>query len=573
MVRSLKKLLNNDSPARVVISASVVREDCDQQCMTMLNHHFELMNQTSLSYTLKRGVGSSSSQCERSPSIQSPLIFLAEQLQLVILKQGGVECQERVGCNIRIDQMIRTLLRLLNDRVSSLWRLDQNSSNIRNSCHVLDDIHSLYGIFDATLLSLNKLSIEGRKKIITSRIKSSKLLELKCLSLRTSNITRISFVSIQHQLFHLQSTVLPKLILRIEKFMESCITLESQKVCNLLLKRESFLGDDRIISMKRSPKDKHLPVSTALIDILERDLLKHSIEMLTKNNFLLVNNILSKVFNKVLSSTLQFILNKKFQFSQGGVYFLYGIVQKFQLWILDVKMILLKNKYCDIEPIKLNIILDRRPWICANLILQILETGQITFLNRNPMIQNDAFIPTSKVQKFSLKNRCIVVPEMTNNSNLSENMISNQIERRTNYSRLLPVTANNISHNYDSNNENKNEDQNINGNKHGYANKNVAAIKGITASTGSKFCEVDYVRKRIVLNSLRIFFIEENEKKKNFVSPEKLTEFDCSAWIALSAVKSKRNSISSLLFSTSQVFFGLKRSSISVSTVINIENF
>ena len=29
----------------------------------------------------------------------------------------------------------------------------------------------------------------------------------------------------------------------------------------------------------------------------------------------------------------------------------------------------------------------------------------------------------------------------------------------------------------------------------------------------------------------------------------------------------------SLLFSTSQVFFGLKRSSISVSTVINIENF
>ena len=584
MVRSLKKLLNNHSTAKVVIAVSDAQEDSNQQHITILSHHFELMNQTSLSYTLKRGVGSSSTQYESNESVESPFIHLSKQLQLIIMEQKGHKCHDTVGGNIRIDQMIRTLLRLLNDRVSSLWRLDHSLSNIRNSCHMLNDIHSLYSILDAISLSLNKFSIEGRKKISTSSIKSSKLYKLKCLSRRTSSSMGILSASIQHQLYNLQSTVLPKLILRIEKFMEFYISLESQKVCNMLLKRESFLQRDRIILPKRSQKDKHLPVSTALIDILERDLLKHSIEILTENNFLLVNNILSKIFNEVLSSTLRFILNKKFQFSQGGVYFLYAIVQKFQLWILDVKMILLKNKYCDIEPIKFNIILDRRPWIYANLILQILETGQTNFLNRNPMIQKNTFTPTSKVRKFSLKNRCIVVPEMTSESNLSVNVILNQTDSRANSFRLLRHTATDINYDYNDNNENKNEDQNIDENKHRCANKKEEEKKRTTVETdndnrmnsisgANKFNEVDDFRKCIVLNSLRIAFVKKNEKKKNFESPEKSTEFDYSDWIALSAAKSTEKSLSSLFFSTSEFFFGLKKSSVSVSTVINIDNF
>lgn len=593
MVRSLKKLLNDSCPVRVDVVASVAPSDYKHQSSKRFSQHIELIKKTNLSYSLKRGAGSSSSQHETSSSDQSPFICLSKHLEYVLLGQRDGMHQEMIFASIQIDQIMRTLLRLLNDRVSTLWRMDQHSSNVHDACYLLDDVHSLYKLFDLLSLSLDRISTEKNRKDMKSSLRSIKLLELKHLSQRMSNTSKSRSKSIQQQFYDLQSTVLPKIILRIEKYMTFYITLESQKVCSLYLKRDSFLVSSRTIFTKKYPSERQPHISTALIEVLERNLLKYSIEMLTKNNFLLVLNILSKNFNVLLKCILLFILNKKYKFNQDGIHFLYVIIQNFQLWILDVKKILLKNESCHINPFGLKIILDKGPWTYANLILNILQTGKVETLNINPMIQKNCTIPISYKNYFYLNTRFsgTIFPETISDDFNSENMSINSLNRRKSSDLIeLPIISydhenkknnkkNNISmkknNNGNKNDVNKNEEKTniMQRNKDNSNNNANIASKSFLYFT--KYDRIDDVRKCIILDFLRIFYnSEENDKIiLNSKNHEKLIEKECSAWIALSIDNSKEDPISFLLFYISKHFFSFKKSSISIDMKIDVNRF
>ena len=544
--------------------------------------HQKIIDHANTSYTLKRGVGagSSSSVADTNDSDQSPFRLLMDHLNGII---SAMDCCSNMAMHrlyIQFDQTIRTLIRLLNDRISSLWRTDKYSQSFQNSCTLLTDMRILLTLFYKSSQLIQRSSTEKINEAavkIKIKLKSVKLSLLQRKSELARSGSHSTFCSVLSMMNDFKNVILPRAVKRIEKYIQNYIILECNIICSMNLKKDTFLCPKKTKSDIANIDVNTTDISTSIMAILEKKIFSFLLDVIGENNFISVINIFSESFNSVLKSILSFILKNKFQFNYFGVMRLYSIINNFRIFILEIKEKLSKNLNYPKNLKFLNIILDKNPWIKTNDILTILQTGKI---KQSKMLLKSTAKSKSKVKlndkingKNELKNGKGVINSDSevlrtikcDKNNLTQcdldllrNILPNKIEcnRRKETQSHSPKIDNENLKKVNSGNildENFNPTNNFDPNNYN-----------------------DLVKKWCILDTLKIFYnIEEYDKNRCILNTEEHSisiDKEYSSWVEISSSRSKKYFITSLL-SFSKCFPSHKLSSIAVNIAIDLDNF
>jgi hypothetical protein len=386
MVTRLNKLLSHEGQSRKLNKPSNRKCGILDHSKIGLTQHIKILNHANVTYTLRRGAVTTTSQYDSRFYNLTSFRKLGHHLEYNVLQM--LQSFTNDGCtkcltaffSTNIDRSIRTIMRILNYRVCSLWRPDQKSPTLRDSCLLYDDVEYITQLFDKLSSTLHHF-IENKKDsqpVSLPSLKSAKLAQISGNSRISSHDESSYCWMIVTQLLKIRLTILPGIISRIEKYSHHYIIQETNGVCTACLKRDSFLGSYRTIkTAKNVPVRSELTLPDMLLELLDSKLFSPAATMMRCDNFLIVAKILSVGFNTALQAILSYVLSKKLQFNQQGVIVLYATLQKFQNWILDVKGRLLISEHCCIPEDRFHIIQDNSPWIQANIILGILQTGRV----------------------------------------------------------------------------------------------------------------------------------------------------------------------------------------------------
>lgn len=528
-----------------------------------LTEHIGILNHANLTYTLRRGAVASSSQYDSKLFNLTSFRKLGQHLEYYVSQMlqsftnGGGNKNLRSFFSTSIDRSIRTILRLLNHRASSLWRPDQKSPTLRDSCLLYDDVEYITRLFDKLSLSLHHF-VENKRDshpALLPSFKSAKLLQISGNLSVSSHDENTYCWMIVTQLLKIRLTILPGIIGRIEKYSHHYIIQETNGVCSACLKRDSFLGSCRTVkTVKNVPMRGELTLTDSLLELLDNKLFNPAAIMMRGDNFLMLARILSEGLNTALQGMLSYVLSKKLQFNQQGVVLLYATLQKFQNWILDVKGRLLVSEHCCVPEGRFHFIQDTSPWIQANIILGILQTGRI-LSGESPSEEFFAPKRSAKIRgksSVSLHFNNSIFPLRT--SFMERNDEVNVLEQ------LLPVRAKARLK--------SRQDQPTNSN-------------GLDCNSQASFCirssiNPELIRTSVILDSMRIFY-HQTGTRNDTKSQDAFCSRDLSAWSTIAA----KNEIASLsCFDPLSLFIlkcmkksSPKRSSVSVCVAIDVDNF
>jgi hypothetical protein len=394
MVVSLKRLLNTDGFSRKNLHLLRTRERPLDERRRELIKHIGILNEANDCYTLKRGTAASKTTPDNTRNDDTALRRLARSLErstAEILESalcGGGSGSKLFYLLAQIDQIIRTILRLLNYRASSLWRADKKLTSSRDSWILYDDINAVVQLFDGISLSIHHFIATDNvtKQAAALGLKSSSNIRTSSELREKSSIIKL-LLSLQNQVLKLRLTVLPSLSRRIENFLRCITTEECRDICTSCLKSDSFICavKDSSLDDKTKSSSKNLHVGDRIIDTLDRNYYSPAKTILLESNFSSVIDVLSGGFNNCLIVLLEQILFKKLRFNQGGVITLYSTLQQLKSWIVGVKDWLRNSSYCSIlsnSSSEFKFIQDMGPWLEANLILGILQTGKSALMKK-----------------------------------------------------------------------------------------------------------------------------------------------------------------------------------------------
>lgn len=377
MVKSLKKILTGDSLPPPVVSAS---NDKSKKISAEfgVKKHFEILTFADTSYSLKRGAGTNSFVSSRSNYNDNPMKSLLSHLEIsasfMIENNIGDHSYCTTKC-IQIDQIVRTSLRIINNRCSSLWRLDRESSFMQDSCLLYDDICFMIKAFDQLAMSLKTFmarSIEMGS--VTPKFRSRKLLDKTRLYEEVEFGLNSNILAIHSQLISLVSCIFPSIIIRIESAIAFHLTNESKNIFSEYLKHDSFSG-----VTSRRVGDGNKRNDSIIFGILDKKLLHPDFVAIREHcSFFPIMNIISVGLNSILQSLLVFILHNKLRFNHEGVIIFYSLIIKVQNRLLSIKQELLLSKNCIHRDTNFSIIQDKDPWVKLNIILGILQTGKLS---------------------------------------------------------------------------------------------------------------------------------------------------------------------------------------------------
>jgi hypothetical protein len=395
MVVSLKRLLNADGLSLKKVPLLRTREQPLDDRRSELIKHIGILSDANDCYTLKRGTAASKTTQDNTRNDDTALRRLAcslERLTAEILESadhGGSSGSKLFYLLAQIDQIIRTILRLLNYRASSLWRADKKLTTSRDSWILYDDINAVIQLFDGISLSIHHFIATDNvtKQAAALGLKLSSNIQTSSELREKSSINKL-LLSLQNQVLKLRLTVLPSLSRRIENFLRCITTEECRDICTSCLKTDSFVCAVKESSLEDKTKSslKDLHVGDRIIDTLDRNYYSPAKTVLLESNFSSVIDVLSEGFNNCLIVLLEQVLFKKLRFSQGGVIALYSTLQQLKSWIVGVKDWLRNSSY---RPISTNsssdfkFIQDMGPWVEANLILGILQTGKSVLMKKS----------------------------------------------------------------------------------------------------------------------------------------------------------------------------------------------
>ena len=374
-----------------------------------LIQHVECLTEANNSYTLKRGPAASKSVHDNKCNDDTAFKRLARSLERSIAEMfesavgGGRSGSNLSHLSVRIDQTIRTILKLINYRASSLWRADRKLTTSQDSWILYDDIDTTIHLFDAISVSIHQLTTTDRltKQSAILGLKRPGRFDTIGTSEEKSPAIKLLLL-IANQLLKLRLTVLPSLARRIENLLRCLTASECSNICITCFKVDTFICtmkessssmDDK---MKFGSKDSH--IGDRIIEMLDKNYYSPVKIFLRGSNFYLMVGILSEGFNNCLRALLEQILFKKLRFNQGGVTLLYSILQQFKLWIVGVKDWLQKFSHCfsDFKLIK-----DMGPWVEANLILGILLTGNV----QNKSSRSEELLTSQNKKNRKIPNR------------------------------------------------------------------------------------------------------------------------------------------------------------------------
>ena len=385
MVVTLKNLLSGDASSKKKLSLLRTNGHMLDERRSELIQHIECLTEANNSYTLKRGPAAPKFVHDNKCNDDTAFRRLARSLELSIAEMfesafGGGRCGSNLShlC-VRIDLTIRTIMKLINYRASSLWRADRKLTTSRDSWILYDDIDTTIHLFDALSVSIHQFTTTDQltKQSAVLGLKTPARFNTIGASEEKSPAMKL-LLSIENQLLKLRLTVLPSLARRIENLFRCLTTSECSNICISCFKADTFICtmkessssmDDK---MKFGSKDSY--IGDRIIEMLDRNYYSPVKTILRGSNFHLIVCILSEGFNNCLKVLLEQILFKKLRFNQGGVTLLYSILQQLKLWIVEVKEWLQKSSNCSTD---FKLIQDMGPWVEANLILGILLTGNV----------------------------------------------------------------------------------------------------------------------------------------------------------------------------------------------------
>ena len=388
MVVSLKRLLNADGLSRKNLPLLRTRERPLDERRSELISHIGILTYANDCYTLKRGTAGSKTTQDNTSNDDTALRRLARSLErstadiLEPALHEGSFGSKLFYLLAQIDQIIRTILRLLNYRASSLWRADKKLTTSRDSWILYDDVNTVIQLFDGISLSIHHFIATDNvtKQAAALGLKSSSSVQTSSKLREKSSVVKL-LLSLQTQLLKLRLTVLPSLYRRFETFLRCVTTGECRDICTSCFQTNSFICAVKESSLedktKSSSKDLH--VGDRFIDTLGRNYYSPAKTILVESNFSSVIGVLSEGFNNSLNVLLDQILLKKLRFNQGGVIALYSTLQQLKSWIGEVKEWLRNSSYCSISTNSssdFKFIQDMGPWVDANIILGILQTGK-----------------------------------------------------------------------------------------------------------------------------------------------------------------------------------------------------
>ena len=386
MVVSLKRLLNADGLSRKNLPLLRTRERPPDEKRSELIKHIGILTDANDCYTLKRGKAASKTTQDNTRNDDTALRRLARSLERLTADLFEPALHEgSFGSKLfyllaQIDQIIRTILRLLNYRASSLWRADKKLTTSRDSWILYDDIKTVIQLFDRISLSIHHFIATDNVTKQAAALKSSSSVQTSSELREKSSVIKL-LLSLQTQLLKLRLSVLPSLSRRIENFLRCVTTEECRDICTSCLKSDSFICAVKESSLddKTELSSKDLHVGDRIVDTLDRNYYTPAKTILLESNFSSVIGVLSEGFNNSLKVLLEQILFRKLRFNQGGVIALYSTLQQLKSWIVGVKEWLQNSSYCSISTNSssdFKFIQDLGPWVEANLILRILQSGK-----------------------------------------------------------------------------------------------------------------------------------------------------------------------------------------------------
>jgi hypothetical protein len=563
MACRLNKLLSHDGQPKKLNKPSDRKCGIPNHLKIGLTQHIEILNRANVTYTLRRGAVASTSQYDSRFYNLTSFRKLGHHLEYNVLQMlqsltnDGCSRSQTAFFSTNIDRSIRTVLRLLNYRASSLWRPDQKSPTLRDSCLLYDDVEYITRLFDKLSLSLHRF-MEKNAVSQPSSLPSFKSAKLSQISgnLRVSSHDENTYCwIIVTQLLKIRLTILPGIIGRIEKYSHHYIIQETNGVCSACLKRDSFLGSYRTVkTVKNVPIRSELTLTDSLLEVLDTKLFSPAAIMMRGENFLLVTRILSDGFNTALKAMLSYVLSKKLQFNQQGVIVLYATLQKFQNWILDVKGRLLLSEHCCVTEGRFHVIQDNSPWIQANIILGILQTGRVMSVE-SP--SEEFFAPKSSAK---IRGKSNVSLHFHNSIFPLRTCLKERNDEVNVLEQLLPVRAKARLK--------SGQDQPTNSNTIDHSSQFSFYVKSST--------NPEFIRTWVMLDSMRIFY-HHTVNRIDTKSEDAFSSKDLTAWSAIAA-KSEITSLSyfdplSLFIFKCMKKASPKRSSVSVCVAIDVNNF
>ena len=575
MVTSLNKLLS--ARCHNVQTAEAVHESCSKigcsdDVKSKLIQHLEALYQANVCYTLKRGPVAITAENSCNMFNQTAFRKLSTHLELTVsemlLAGNDARNNHRVAATpvVLIDRSVRTLIRLLNYRASSVWRPEKKSTTLKDCCVLLDDAESMIQLFDFLSESLHKFSTMKRTKNLTRKIRNSRLAELRESSAEHSFGTDSLLWVLQRQLLKFRLLILPGIVRRVENYSQHFIAQETRSVCSSCLNKDSFIGTFKNRSKEKKKFDStEQNLGILIIEMLDKKLFSPTEILIRKENFELVAIMLSKGLNASLRSILSYVLASKFHFDQQGIVLFYASLQKLQTWIIYIRQKLSESEFCPFENNEFRIIRDVTPWIETNTILGILQTGNV-LPNYSP---SEEFVESKSCKKIRDKSSSIflfssVLPygisvrkkekKKKNSERMEENVLENLIPNHIKIRRTADRSAESIILPMESNGESKNiSNLNLNLNKCGYAN----------------------IRRSWILDSMKIHYHHVVMKIKN----DFLTYKEKNLWSCLAAKSNIKKKKSCLNFISLSVCYSYcvkslpKRSTVSICVAIDVGSF
>ena len=579
MVTSLNKLLS--SRCHSVQRAEAVQESCSKNgssngVKSKLIQHLEVLYQANVCYTLKRGPVAISAEHSCNLYNQTAFRKLSTHLELTISEMlltghdARNNCQVAAATVVLIDRSVRTMIRLLNYRASSVWRPEKKSTTLKDCCILLDDAESMIQLFDILSESLHKFAAMKRTRNLTRKIRNSRLAELRESSMEHSFGTDNMLWVLQRQLLKFRLLILPGIVRRVENYSQHFISQETRNVCGSCLNKDSFIGTFKNRSKEKKKIDsteQHL--GKFIIEMLDKKLFSPTEVLLRKENFELIAIMLSKGLNISLRSILSYVLASKFQFDQQGIVLLYASLQKLQTWIIYIRQKLSESEFCPFKNNELRIIRDVSPWVETNIILGILQTGNV-LPNYSPSEEfvesksckkkrdnSSSFFLFSSVLPYGISVKRKEKKKEKNRERMEENVLEKLIPNHIKIRRTAERSAESINLPLESNGESKSSKSisnlNLNLNKCGYAN----------------------IRRSWILDSMKIHYHHVVMKIKN----DTLTYKEKNLWSCLAAKSNNKKKKSCLNFISLSVCYSYcvkslpKRSTVSICVAIDVGSF